>query len=59
MEAGNKIETVVNAVIYDLEKRTRDLGGNVNTDRFGGFVAVVTDSSIVLYLRYYLRIYHY
>ena len=39
MEAGSEIDRAVNAVIYDPERRTRDLGGDVGTDQFGRFVA--------------------
>lgn len=39
MDAGAEIETAVDTVIQDPNKRTRDLGGTVNTDTFGGFVA--------------------
>jgi 3-isopropylmalate dehydrogenase len=38
MDAGNAIMAAVDAVIDDPAKRTRDLGGNVNTDTFGGYV---------------------
>ena len=38
-EAGHAIMAAVDAVIDDPAKRTRDLGGNVNTDTFGDFVA--------------------
>ncbi|MDD9718550.1 isocitrate/isopropylmalate dehydrogenase family protein [Dinoroseobacter sp. PD6] len=39
MEAGNAIAEAVDAVIDDPAKRTRDLGGTVNTDTFGRYVA--------------------
>ncbi|MEO9782018.1 MAG: hypothetical protein ABJH07_16890 [Sedimentitalea sp.] len=39
MDAGNCIARDVDAVIDDPDKCTRDLGGNVNTDAFGSFVA--------------------
>lgn len=39
MSAGNAISDAVDAVIDDPAKRTRDLGGGVNTDAFGRFVA--------------------
>ena len=38
MDAGNAIMTAVDAVIDDPAKRTRDLGGSVNTDTFGTYV---------------------
>lgn len=38
MDAGNAIMAAVDAVIDDPAKRTRDLGGSVNTDTFGGYV---------------------
>jgi len=38
-DAGNAIAAAVDNVIDDPAKRTRDLGGNVNTDQFGDFVA--------------------
>ncbi|KIC49993.1 isocitrate/isopropylmalate dehydrogenase family protein [Tateyamaria sp. ANG-S1] len=39
MDAGAAITDAVDAVIDDPAKRTRDLGGSVNTDTFGRFVA--------------------
>ena len=39
MQAGTAITTAVDTVIDDPAKRTRDLGGNVNTDTFGQYVA--------------------
>lgn len=39
MDAGAAIVQAVDAVIDDPAKRTRDLGGSVNTDQFGAFVA--------------------
>ncbi len=39
MEAGKAIADAVDTVIDDPTKRTRDLGGDVNTDAFGRFVA--------------------
>lgn len=39
MDAGAAIAEAVDKVIEDPAKRTRDLGGTVNTDRFGSFVA--------------------
>ncbi|WP_147113199.1 isocitrate/isopropylmalate dehydrogenase family protein [Tateyamaria sp. syn59] len=39
IEAGTAIADAVDAVIDDPAKRTRDLGGDVNTDVFGGLVA--------------------
>lgn len=39
MEAGAAISEAVDAVIDDPAKRTRDLGGTVNTDAFGRSVA--------------------
>ncbi|MEP1932581.1 MAG: isocitrate/isopropylmalate dehydrogenase family protein [Roseibium sp.] len=39
MDAGQAIADAVDAVIDDPSKRTRDLGGTVNTDTFGRFVA--------------------
>ena len=39
MDAGQAIANAVDAVIDDPAKRTRDLGGTVNTDAFGAFVA--------------------
>lgn len=46
MEAGSEITAAVDAVIYDPEKRTSDLGGNAGTDQFGGFIAkYLADSS--------------
>lgn len=41
MDAGNAITEAVDAVLDSPEKRTRDLGGSVNTDRFGHLVAEV------------------
>ena len=46
MEAATEIDAAVNAVIYDPAKRTRDLGGNVNTDQFGRFVAESLSGSL-------------
>ena len=37
--AGKAIAEAVDTVINDPAKRTRDLGGTVNTDAFGKFVA--------------------
>ncbi len=39
MEAGRAISDAVDAVIDDPAKRTRDIGGSVNTDAFGRLVA--------------------
>ena len=39
MKAGQAIADAVDAVIDDPAKRTRDLGGTVNTDAFGKLVA--------------------
>jgi len=39
MEAGAAISAAVDRVIDDPVKRTRDLGGCIDTDRFGTFVA--------------------
>lgn len=39
MSAGNAMATAIDSVINDPAKRTRDLGGNVNTDEFGHYVA--------------------
>lgn len=39
MDAGDAITKAVDTVIDDPAKRTRDLGGKVNTDQFGSFVA--------------------
>lgn len=39
MEAGAAIAEAVDKVIEDPARRTRDLGGTVNTDQFGSFVA--------------------
>ncbi len=39
MDAGQAIADAVDTVIDDPAKRTRDLGGSVNTDDFGRFVA--------------------
>lgn len=39
MDAGNAIADTVDAVLDDPAKRTRDLGGSVNTDAFGRLVA--------------------
>ncbi len=39
MDAGQAIADAVDAVIDDPSKRTRDLGGTVNTDAFGRLVA--------------------
>lgn len=39
MDAGAAIGRAVDAVIDDPARRTRDLGGSVNTDQFGSFVA--------------------
>ncbi len=39
MDAGKAIADAVDVVIDDPAKRTRDLGGKVNTDAFGRFVA--------------------
>ncbi len=38
-DAGRAIEVAVDEVIDDPAKRTRDLGGTVNTDTFGNLVA--------------------
>lgn len=38
MDAGSAIATAVDMVLDDPAKRTRDLGGSMNTDRFGDFV---------------------
>ncbi|TKW63731.1 MAG: isocitrate/isopropylmalate dehydrogenase family protein [Paracoccus denitrificans] len=39
MDAGAAIGRAVDTVIEDPARRTRDLGGSVNTDQFGSFVA--------------------
>ncbi|SIO07504.1 isocitrate/isopropylmalate dehydrogenase family protein [Vannielia litorea] len=39
MDAGAAITEAVDRVIDDPAQRTRDLGGSVNTDQFGAFVA--------------------
>ena len=39
LDAGNSIAEAVDATIDDPAKRTRDLGGTVNTDAFGRLVA--------------------
>lgn len=39
VDAGCEIETAVDSVILDPGNRTRDLGGDMNTDRFGKLVA--------------------
>lgn len=39
MQAGAAIGAAVDKVIDDPAKRTRDVGGTVNTDQFGSFVA--------------------
>jgi len=39
IEAGKAMADAVDAVIDDPAKRTRDLGGDANTDAFGRFVA--------------------
>lgn len=39
IDAGNAIANTVDSVIEDPAKRTRDLGGQVNTDEFGTLVA--------------------
>jgi len=39
MEAGQSITAAVDRVLDDPSKRTRDLGGTVNTDAFGRYVA--------------------
>ena len=41
MDAGSAISAAVDQVIDDPAKRTRDLGGDVNTDDFGRFVTEV------------------
>jgi len=46
IEAASEIEAAVNAVIYDPAKRTRDLGGDVGTDKFGAFVAESLSGSL-------------
>lgn len=44
MQAGQAIADAVDAVIDDPVKRTRDLGGAVNTDTFGRIVAETVSS---------------
>lgn len=39
MDAGAAISAAVDTVLDDPARRTRDIGGNVNTDAFGRFVA--------------------
>lgn len=39
MDAGSAISAAVDAVLDDPARRTRDIGGTVNTDTFGRFVA--------------------
>lgn len=39
MDAGNGIATAVDRILDDPSKRTRDIGGSVNTDTFGRYVA--------------------
>ncbi|MFT6533935.1 MAG: 3-isopropylmalate dehydrogenase [Limimaricola cinnabarinus] len=39
MQAGDVIHRAVDAVIDDPARRTRDLGGTVNTDEFGRYVS--------------------
>ena len=39
VEAGSAIEHAVDAVLENPANRTRDLGGQVNTDAFGALVA--------------------
>ena len=39
LDAGTAIDAAVDAVLTDPASRTRDLGGSVNTDAFGGLVA--------------------
>ena len=47
IQAGNAIAEAVDAVIDDPAKRTRDLGGTVNTDTFGCYVAeAVTQQAV-------------
>lgn len=48
MDAGKAITTAVDAVIDDPAKRTRDLGGSVNCDDFGRFVADAVAQEAVL-----------
>lgn len=47
MEAGNAIAEAVDVVIDDPAKRTRDLGGAVNTNTFGRYVAEVISRQAV------------
>ncbi|WP_417271541.1 MULTISPECIES: isocitrate/isopropylmalate dehydrogenase family protein [Alphaproteobacteria] len=46
MDAGTAITEAVDAVIDDPAKRTRDLGGTVNTDQFGTFVAEAVSGKV-------------
>lgn len=47
MDAGQSIADAVDAVIGDPAKRTRDLGGTIDTDIFGRFVAeAVTQKAV-------------
>jgi 3-isopropylmalate dehydrogenase len=43
-EAGAAIERAVDEVLRDPKRRTRDLGGDTNTDQFGSSVAAVMSS---------------
>ncbi|MGI9301338.1 MAG: isocitrate/isopropylmalate dehydrogenase family protein [Gammaproteobacteria bacterium] len=45
MDVGNVIATAVDDVLDDPAKRTRDLGGSVNTDDFGTLVADAIEAS--------------
>jgi len=47
VDAGNNIESAVDEVIRDSAKHTRDLGGTVNTDQFGTFVAKALADSML------------
>ncbi|KIC46351.1 3-isopropylmalate dehydrogenase [Ruegeria sp. ANG-S4] len=47
MEAGRAIADAVDAVIDDPAKRTRDLGGTVNTDTFGTLVAEMVSKETI------------
>jgi len=38
-DAGSAIAKAVDTVLDDPSKRTRDLGGSINTDQFGAHVA--------------------
>ncbi|WP_170755962.1 isocitrate/isopropylmalate dehydrogenase family protein [Ruegeria lacuscaerulensis] len=47
MEAGRAIADAVDAVMDDPAKRTRDLGGTVNTDIFGTLVAEMVSKETI------------